>query len=64
MNINEALKAFDQGRKELKGDVITLANLMANAYETGFKTCWKILTGFDFDTMIGENIQDKKGGEE
>lgn len=48
----EAVKELMQnGFKEIEPKVADMTNIIMDAYQIGFNTCFKILTGQDFDNV-------------
>lgn len=48
MTEEEVRKEMQEGLKKVNPIVAQTTNLIMDAYQEGFKTCWKLLTGQKF----------------
>ena len=48
MTEQEVRQKMQEGWAELTPKVADMTNLMMDSYQLGFKTCWKLLTGNEF----------------
>ena len=48
MTGEDVRKAMQEGLIKVKPIVVNMTNELVNAYELGFKTCFKLLTGQEF----------------
>lgn len=49
MNEQQIRELFSKGFDNLKPHIKTMSNVMMECYMQGFKDCWKLFTGKDFD---------------
>lgn len=49
MTEQEVKEAMAKGFNSIKPKIGDMTNLMMDCYQIGFKTCWKLVTGMDFD---------------
>lgn len=47
----KAKETMQEGLKKVNPIVENVTNLIMDAYQEGFKTCWKLLTGEDCDSI-------------
>lgn len=50
----KARKIMQEGLKQVNPIVVNVTELIMDAYQEGFKTCWKLLTGKDWDSIKEE----------
>lgn len=44
----KAMEIMHEGLKQVNPIVVNVTELIMDAYQEGFKTCWKLLTGEDW----------------
>ena len=49
MNEQQIRELFQKGFENLEPSIEAMTNIMMDCYQQGFKNCWKLLTGKDFD---------------
>lgn len=49
MTIEEVRKQLHEGMAKVQPSVVATTQMLMDAYEEGFKTCWKLLTGQDME---------------
>lgn len=49
MNEQQIRELFQKGFDNLKPKIEAMTNTMFDCYTQGFKTCWKLFTGKEFD---------------
>lgn len=49
MTIEEVRQQLRNGMEKVKPSVVATTQMLMDAYEQGFKTCWKLLTGQDME---------------
>lgn len=49
MNEQQLRELFQTRFDKLKPHIETMSNVMMECYTQGFKDCWKVLTGKEFD---------------
>lgn len=54
MDKNLARKVMQEGSEKMRSKVVEMTNLLMDAYQEGFKTCFKVLTGEDIDMPIND----------
>ncbi len=45
----KAREIMQEGLKQVNPIVVNVTELIMDAYQEGFKTCWKLLTGKDYE---------------
>ena len=50
----KAREIMQEGLKQVNPIVVNVTKLIMDAYQEGFKTCWKLLTGKDWDSIKEE----------
>ena len=46
----KAREIMQEGLKQVNPIVVNVTGLIMDAYQEGFKTCWKLLTGKDWNS--------------
>lgn len=49
MNEQQIRELVQKRFENLKPSIEAMTNIMMDCYQKGFKNCWKLLTGKDFD---------------
>lgn len=49
MTIEEVKAQLRDGFAKVQPSVVATTQMLMNAYEEGFKTCWKLLTGQEME---------------
>ena len=47
-------KVMQEGSEKMRDKVMVMTNLLMDAYQEGFETCFKMFTGQDFDTQTND----------
>ena len=48
MTEQEVRDKLQEGYKKIHPKVVEMTSIIMDAYQEGFKTCWKLFTGQDF----------------
>ena len=49
MNEEDVRKQMQEGFAKIRPNVVEMTNIIMDAYQEGFKTCFKLLTGKEFN---------------